>query len=337
MSALDGITVLELCGGRCGAFAGTQLADFGARVVRLESAPAPYGDYHGNKDVRPVGPDQQVLQALATEADIIVTDWAAAELERLGLDYARQKGRAKPLVYAQIRDEDGRGGDMDHTAILAQSGLMRMTGFPDAPPVVPGGHCTEYYAGVLLAFGLLSAQTGAELGGAGSFLDFSVYDALFSILESPIMFRELKGECPGRSGSADPGTLVPYDVFQCRDGYFAAGLASDAGWDRFCGVLGRPELIQDPRYDTNEKRCARYEEMTALFAPFFLERTQAQLQALFDQANIPSAPVLSAAAAMAHPQLQSRGMALRVNGAPAAGSPMNMSLSRPVTGPRGRG
>ncbi len=330
MSALEGITVLELCTGRCGAFAATQLADFGARVVRLEAQSQPFGDYHRNKERRTGELARDEAEALAAGADILITDWDTAALERLGLSYGQLEGQGRPLIYARIRDEDGRGLPMDETAVLAETGLMMMTGFADTPPVAPGGHCATYFAGVLLAFGLLSAQTGAVLTGQGSCLDYSVYDALFSILESPVMFRELKGECPTRCGSADPGTLVPYDVFRCKDGYFAAGLASDAGWDRFCGVLGMPELIDDPRYADNE----RYEEMTALFDPFFLSRTQAELQALFSQANIPNAPVLSAAGAMAHPQIQSRGMALDLAGAagPVCASPMAMSVSKPVYG-----
>lgn len=318
MSILDDLLVLDLSESRCGRYAALQLSNYGARVARLSTA-AP--DAFRRVSCRFAPED---LPGLLEKADVLLADRGtlpqAAEPEAL-------RGRCPRLVIACVREEARGGGALAEAA----SGMMDMTGFPGGAPTLSGARVSECFAGVSLAFAITAALHNAAEHGEGAFIDFSLYDAFYSLLESPILFRELQEVCPTRCGSADPATLVPYDVFRCADGYFSAGLASDAGWDRFCTVLGMPELIHAPQYDTNEKRCGRYGEITALFAPFFAAHTRAELQERFSAANIPNAPVLSVHEAMAHPQLLARDM-VRIgrDGRARPGTPIKMSVSQPV-------
>lgn len=327
MSVLEGLKVIDLTRGCCGAYAAMQLADYGARVVRPGEPPLdPARDaLHFGMEYQP---DLQLPKGLEGAGVLL----AEADTLPDGLTRSVLRTQHPKLVCAVIREDGAVGGPLAEAAC----GMMDMTGFPDGAPTLSGGQSAECFAGVSLCFAITAALQNVENGGEGAWIDYSLYDTFYSLLESPILFRELTGTCPGRCGSADPATLVPYDVFACQDGYFSAGLASDAGWDRFCNAIGMPELIDDPRYDTNEKRCERYEEMTALFAPFFAGRTRAQLQEIFSAANIPSAPVLSAEEAMENEQIQARGMVRQAPAArdsfPLTCSPMKMSVTKPVCG-----
>lgn len=325
MSVLNHLTVIDLSQGRCGAYAAMQLAAFGADVFRLES-PANASEealYWGAK----ILPREAEISALLCSADVLL-----AEQDMLPLEFSRETLRADypKLICAVIRENGENGGALAEAA----SGMMDMTGFPHGAPTLSGGGAAECFAGVSLSFAITAALNLREKTGDGAWIDYSLYDIYFSLLESPILFKELLNISPTRCGSADPGTLVPYDVFRCKDGYFSVGLASDAGWDRFCDAIGMPELYDDPRYDTNEKRCRRYAEMTAIFAPFFEKHTREELQEIFSAFSIPNAPVLTAREAAEHPQIRARGMIREVTGKNGpillTGTPMAMTVSKPV-------
>ena len=326
MSILNQLTVVDLSRGRCGAYAVAQLADFGATVMRpcpATDTPAQQALHWGVRLL----PADTPLDSLLPTADVLVAerDVLPAHLDENALRRTYPK-----LICALIREDGESGGPLAEAA----SGMMDMTGFPGGEPTLSGWGAAECFAGVSLSFAITAALHQRARTGEGAWIDYSLYDTFFSLLESPILFQELQGVASTRSGSADPGTLVPYDVFRCQDGYFSVGLASDAGWDRFCGAMGMPELVSDPRYDTNEKRCQRYGEMTAIFAPFFSSRTRQQLQDIFSAANIPCAPVLTAHEAARHPQIQAREILRQASGRSGPLSlpctPMRMSVTKPV-------
>lgn len=326
MSVLDRFTVIDLSRGRCGAYAVMQLAEFGAKVLRMDPAPSSAADEALHWGSRPI-PENAELSQLLDGADVLVT-----EQDQLpsGWDKATLRTRFPKLICAVIQECAENGGALAEAA----SGMMDMTGFPDTAPTLSGGGAAECFAGVSLSYAITAAIRRRERDGEGAWIDYSLYDTFFSLLESPILFEELLGVSSVRCGSADPGTLVPYDVFRCQDGYFSVGLASDAGWDRFCEAIGMPELYDDPRYNTNEKRCQRYEEMSGIFAPFFAKRSRADLQEIFTVFNIPCAPVLTAWEAAQHPQIQAREMIRHVSGCggpmPLTCTPMRMSVTKPV-------
>lgn len=326
MSVLHGVNVLNLSRSRCGAYAAIQLADYGARVTRVGESPDSVTDYalYGDAPYTSANAD---ITVLLDNTDVLLTEQNTLPA---GMTRDILRRRWPKLVCAVIREDAESGGALAE----AESGMMDMTGFPNGAPTLSGGHAAECFAGVSLSFVVISLLQGAREQGDGAWIDYSLYDTYYSLLESPILFRELQDVCPTRCGSADPATLVPYDVFRCRDGYFSAGLASDAGWDRFCDAIGMPELYRDTRFDTNEKRCGRYEEMTEIFSGFFRKHTRAELQEIFTAANIPNAPVLSAAEAAEHPQILARNMVSRVASPYGEylriNSPVKMSVSRPA-------
>ena len=326
MSVLDCFTVVDLSQGRCGAYAVMQLAQFGAKVLRMGPVPEGAADeaLHWGSISVPEGADVSQLLAgadvLVAEQDTLPRNW----------DRAALRSNYPKLICAVIRESARNGGALAEAA----SGMMDMTGFPNGAPTLSGGGAAECFAGVSLSFAITAALRQRARNGEGAWIDYSLYDTCFSLMESPILFEDLLGVTTVRCGSADPGTLVPYDVFRCQDGFFSVGLASDAGWDRFCEAIGMPGLYDDPRYDTNEKRCARYEEMTAIFAPFFAKHSRSALQEIFTAFHIPCAPVLTAREAAQHPQIQARDMIRQVTGRSGhmmlTCTPMRMSITKPV-------
>lgn len=326
MSVLEHLTVADLSRSLCGAYAAAQLADFGAQVLRPGPAPETPAQeaLHWGAQLLPADtPPERLLP----QADVLI---AQRDTLPAGLDEKALRSAYPKLICAVIRENGESGGALAEAA----SGMMDMTGFPDGAPTLSGWGAAECFAGVSLSFAITAALHQRSRTGEGAWIDYSLYDTYFSLMESPILFQELQGLSSTRSGSADPGTLVPYDVFPCRDGYFSVGLASDAGWDRFCAAIRMPELVCDSRYDTNEKRCRRYQEMTALFAPFFAPRTRQELQDIFSEAGIPCAPVLTAGEAARHPQIQAREMLRHVAGKggplPLPCTPMRMSVTKPA-------
>lgn len=171
--------------------------------------------------------------------------------------------------------------------------------------------------------------------GKGQKIDVAMYDAIFGILESPILFDTILGEKSTRTGNADPATLVPYDVYECQDGYFSAGIASDSGWPKFCETIGMHELIEDPRFVDNDLRCKNYEEFTAIVSKYFKTKTKIELADTFVATGVPSAPVLTVPEIMEHPQIIARDMMVELEDPGigkhlAIGNPMKLSKTPAV-------
>ena len=196
MSVLEGLKVIDLTRGCCGAYAAMQLADYGARVVRPGEPPLdPAQDaLHFGMEYQP---DLQLPKGLEGAGVLL----AEADTLPDGLTRSVLRAQYPKLVCAVIREDGAVGGPLAEAAC----GMMDMTGFPDGAPTLSGGQSAECFAGVSLCFAITAALQNAENGGEGAWIDYSLYDTFYSLLESPILFRELTGTCPGRCGSAQIG------------------------------------------------------------------------------------------------------------------------------------
>lgn len=332
MDILKGVTVIDFTQAYSGPFCTLQLADFGARVIKIErrgsgdqsrewapfkdGASGYYAAINRNKEslsidiTSPQG--AEIVKKLVKEADIVVENFKVGTLDKMGLGYDELVKINPEIIFASISGFGQSGPLKDLAAydnvIQAMSGIMEMTGFPEDIPVRVGPALGDNVTGMNASLAILMAYFNKQKTGKGRKIDVSMMDSIFGILESPILFMTLLDKEVTRSGNNDAGTLVPYDVYPCQDGFFSAGLAGDSGWDKFCNVLGMPELIEDARFLNNETRCKNYKVLTDIISPFFKDKTRAELQELFSAKNIANAPVLSVGEMMGLPQMDARGM-----------------------------
>ncbi len=356
MRVLEGVTVIDFTQAYSGPFCTMQLADFGARVIKIERRGVgdqsrewtPFKDgnsgYYAaiNRNKESVSLDiatpegREIIERMVKDADIVVENFKVGTLDKMHLGYDDLKKINPEIIFASISGFGQNGPLKDLAAydnvVQSMSGIMEMTGFPDSVPTRVGPAIGDNFTGLTMALAIVMAYYNKLNTGKGQRLDVSMLDTIFGILESPILFYTLLGEQVTRCGNNDAGTLVPYDVYPCKDGYFSAGLASDSGWDRFCNAIEMPELIDDPRFCDNELRCKNYEIITPIITQFFRKKTRAELQEIFSAANIPNAPVLSVPEVMQEPQLKEREMLVELDDPgvgryQAIGNPMKLSVT----------
>lgn len=336
MKVLDGVTVIDFTQAYSGPFCTMQLADFGARVIKIERTGVgdqsrewtPFKNGHSgyyaaiNRNKEDISLDictpegAEIVKRMVKDADIVVENFKVGTLDKMGLGYEDLKKVNPEIIFASISGFGQNGPLKDLAAydnvVQSMSGIMEMTGFPDGVPTRVGPAIGDNFTGLTMALAIVMAYYNKLNTGKGQRLDVAMLDTIFGILESPILFYTLLAEKVTRCGNNDAATLVPYDVYPCKDGYFSAGLASDSGWDKFCNAIEMPELINDPRFCNNELRCKNYEIITPIITEFFLKKTKAELQEVFSPAGIPNAPVLTIPEIMKHPQIQAREMLIEM-------------------------
>ena len=215
---------------------------------------------------------------------MLVENFAAGVMDRLGLAYETLAERNPRLVYAAIRGfGDPRTGASPYTDwpaydIVAQAmgGLVGVTGSEETGGLRCGPSVGDIMPGTLAAVGILSAVLHARETGEGQFLDVAMYDAVLSLCEHYVYLYSYGGENPGPLGNAHP-FLCPFDVFDAKDGQIAIAAPTDKHWRLLCEIIGRPELGQDERYARNEGRQAHAAEIRAIVGEWTAQRTRAEI------------------------------------------------------------
>lgn len=338
MKVLEGVTVIDFTQAYSGPFCTMNLADFGARVIKIERKGVgdqsrewtPINDkgHSGyfaaiNRNKESIELDistpegREIAKELIKSADILVENFKVGSIAKNGLGYEDVKKINPEIIYASLTGY-GQNGPLSNLAaydnvIQAMCGIMEMTGFPDDVPTKVGPAIGDNFTGLTLALGILMAYYHKLETGEGQYIDVAMMDSLFGILESPILYKELLDVDLTRCGNGDP-TLCPYDVYPCKDGYFSAGLAagSAAEWERFCKAINMPELLEDERFTTNELRVKNYDILTPILIECFKTKTKAELTGMFTPYKIPNSPVNTIPELMDHPQLKARNMLIEV-------------------------
>jgi crotonobetainyl-CoA:carnitine CoA-transferase CaiB-like acyl-CoA transferase len=305
---LKGVRVLDLTQALAGPYCTMLLADLGADVIKVESSRGEmtrfsgpftdddteraFGGYYAslnrNKrslvlDLKTPGGKEAVIR-LAEKSDVLVENFAAGVMERLGLSYETLAERNPRLVYAAIRGfGDPRTGASPYTDwpaydIVAQAmgGLVGVTGSPGSGGLRCGPSVGDIMPGTLAAVGILSAVIHARETGQGQFLDVAMYDAVLSLCEHYVYLYSYGGENPGPLGNAHP-FLCPFDVFDAKDGQIAIAAPTDKHWRLLCEIIGRPELGKDERFARNEGRQAHAAEIRAIVSQWTAVRTRDEI------------------------------------------------------------
>ncbi|TFL18288.1 CoA transferase [Jannaschia formosa] len=326
MRPLDGITVLALEHAVAAPYCTRQLADRGARVIKLERSGS--GDFARGYDSRARGLSSHfvwinrgkeslaldlkhpeagpILAALAEKADVVVQNLAPGAAARLGLGWEALHARHPGLILCDI---SGYGPGSDRKAydllVQAEAGLLSITGTPDAP-VKAGISIADIAAGTFALTGILTALIRRGRTGEGSHVEISMLHALAEWMGYPMYYAMDGAPPPPRAGAAH-ATIFPYGPFRAADGEVILGLQNDREWRAFCaGVLRAPDLAEDPRYRDNAARAANADVLRAEIEGVFADLTCDEAMARLDAAGIGNARLNDMAALWAHPALAGR-------------------------------
>ncbi|KMN33031.1 CoA-transferase [Chromobacterium sp. LK1] len=330
MRPLQGMTVLALEHAVAAPFATRQLADLGARVIKVERPGG--GDFARAYDERVAGMSSYfawlnrskesltldlkrpeaaaVLSALLERSDVLVQNLAPGAAARLGLAAAGLRERWPRLIVCDISGYGDNGPYAGRKAydllIQAEAGLLSVTGGADGPARA-GISVADIAAGMYGYSHILAALLLRERGGAGSHIEVSMLEALTEWMGNPLYFAYRGQPQPERSGASHP-SIYPYGPFQAGDGqWLLFGLQNPREWRRFCEqVLQRPELADDPRFAANPRRHQRRAQLQAIIDQVFSGLDSEQLLSRLERAGIGCGRVNAMADVWRHPQLAAR-------------------------------
>ena len=251
---------------------------------------------------------------LARTSDVVVENFAPGTMDRLGLGDAVLQALNPRLIYAS---SSGYGRDGPYAAypamdltVQAMSGAMHVTGYPDRPPVKAGPAIADFFTGIHFYGAIMTALFERERTGVARRLEVTMQDAVYASLSSNLgMHWFAKGkDVPARTGNRHGGLAeCPYNVYPTSDGYVSVMCVGDGQWRTFAAVMGRPELVDDPRYATLKNRVAEMDTVDALVEEWTLPQTTAQVFETLLAAKLPSAPVRNLDEVMADPNMFARG------------------------------
>ncbi|MEU3980512.1 CaiB/BaiF CoA-transferase family protein [Streptomyces sp. NPDC026672] len=330
MHTLDGITVVSLEQAVAGPFATRQLADLGARVIKVERpGTGDFGrDYdrtvHGEAsyfvwlnrgkesaalDIK-AAEDRELLDAMIAGADVFVHNLAPGAVDRLGLGSSDLRERHPRLITCTISGYGSSGPYRSKKAydllVQCEAGLVSVTGTAETPSKV-GISIADIATGMYAYTGILTALYERERTGRGSDVEVAMLDALGEWMQQPFYYSVYGDRPPHRTG-ARHASIAPYGPYTAADGAAVfMGLQNDREWAVLCEkVLGRPDLVHDPRFAHNPDRVAHVDELTPVIEDAFGSLTADALVALLDEAGIANARMRTPAEFGEHPQLEAR-------------------------------
>ncbi|MFO1323726.1 MAG: CaiB/BaiF CoA-transferase family protein [Burkholderiales bacterium] len=331
MRPLTGITVVTLEHAIAAPFCTRQLADLGARVIKVERPGV--GDFARGYDERVRGlashfvwtnrskesltldvkhaEAQAILHKLIRdEADVVVQNLAPGAAARLGLSYEALSKDKPALIVCDISGYGSDGPYRDKKAydllIQSESGLVSVTG-SEAEPAKAGPSIADIAAGMYAYSNILAALLQRAKTGRGQHIDISMLEALVEWMNYPLYYAFEGAPPPARTG-ASHATIYPYGPFPAGDGKVVMlGLQNEREWAAFCAkVLLQPDLATQQRFSTNSRRSAARADLRAIIVDAFAKLTAEQVVARLDDAQIANAQVNSMADVWAHPQLKAR-------------------------------
>jgi itaconate CoA-transferase len=327
---LEGITVVALEQAVAAPFATRQLADLGARVIKVERPRT--GDFARSYDATVNGLSshfvwlnrskesvtldlkqegaREVLERLLGRTDVFVQNLAPGAAGRLGFGAEALRGRHPRLVVCDVSGYGSSGPYRDKKAydllVQCEAGLVSITGTPETPSKV-GIAVADIAAGMYAYSGILSALFRRERTGEGAALEVSLFEALAEWMGFPAYYAMYGGREPPRSG-ARHASIAPYGPFECGDGeeiFF--GIQNEREWERFCeAVLGRPEMANDELFDDNARRVENREELEEEISTILGGLSSEEALENLEKAGIANARMRTVRELIEHPQLEAR-------------------------------
>ncbi len=360
---LAGIRVLDLSRVLAGPWAGQNLADLGAEVIKIERPGA--GD-----DSRAFGPPwvkdaqgrdtkdsayftsanrgkksmtvnlsqpegQALVRELAAKSDVLLENYKYGDLQRYGLGYDDLKATNPRLIYCSVTGFGQTGPYKERPGydfmIQGMGGMMSVTGEPDdkpgGGPQRAGVPIADIITGMYASIAICAALAHRAQSGAGQHLDLALLDSQIALLAYQNTNYFATGKPPRRIGNLHPN-IVPYQPFRASDGEVILACGNDNLYRKFCAAAGCAELAADARFATNGKRVENRDELTRLLAAIFAKRTKKEWVALLDAAGVPNGPINDIAQVFDEPQVKARGVRIEVQHPVAGKVPMVASPMR---------
>ena len=343
--------VLDFTRVLAGPAASLALADLGAEVIKIEPPgtgddtrgfpPVRSGESHyflsinrGKKSIvidlrAPEG--LALVKDLAAKCDIVVENYRPGVMDRLGLGYEVLSAIEPRLIFCSISGYGQTGPLRDNPSfdivLQAMSGALSVNGEMGGSPVKLGIPLGDLVGGISGPIAILAALHERNSTGKGSYLDVSLMDGLQGMLGYLAQLAFFTGEDPKLTGSQHQ-YLVPYGTFPAADGSIVIACLTPSFWGHICRAIGQPNLADDPRYATLEKRRDARGKVNAIVSAFTRDHTVDALVAIFTEHEVPHAPILGITAALSQPQAKARGMVVEVEHASLGTIPL---VNRPVT------
>lgn len=313
------------------------LADFGAEVIKIEdiktngdilrerapknekgSASHAYFN-RGKKSVcidyrSPEG--KQIVYDLARNADVVVDSFAAGYMEELGYGYDVLK-RINPAIIVASNTAFGKTGELSNVsgsdiAAQAASGLMDITHHDNMPPSVHGSRIAQQFGSMFFALSIIGAIIAKDETGEGQQIDVAACDCMITALEIALFAEKCTGVIFENEGNASRA-IAPYDTFEVKDGYVSTAVSTNGQWEKFCNVMGFPQYIDDPRFNTNEARGENYHSLLrGIIDDSFHDMTRQEIEEKLRPLNIPSGPNLTVEEAIHSDQIVHRNMVIEL-------------------------
>ncbi|MGH6970432.1 MAG: CaiB/BaiF CoA transferase family protein, partial [Caulobacteraceae bacterium] len=352
---LAGLKVLDFTQALAGPFCTQNLADLGAEVVKVEgldggdltrnSGPFHEADeahrYSGyfqsvNRGKKSIAVDLKtpegaaLVRRLVPSFDVVVENFRAGVMERLGLSYESLAELNPRLVYAAIRGfGDPRTGaspylDWPAYDVIAQAmgGMVGITGLADGTPVKVGPGVGDTIPALYAALGIVSAVLSARRTGRGQFLDVAMVDAVLAVCERIVHQQSFGHQSPRPEGNHHP-FLLPFGLYPAADGFVALACPSEAFFRALCAGLGAPELTDDARFANAKARAAHREALIERLCGLTSRLTKAELKAKLGGV-VPFGPVLRVEEIVRDPHFQARGMLAEID-CPGLPEPMRIA------------
>jgi len=336
--ALEGLRVIDLTQMLAGPFCTMMLADQGAEVIKVEPLE---GD--GTRQMGPYAPDdelrafggyfqsvnrnkasialdlkkpeaRELLLKLVDGAQVVVENYRAGVMDRLGLAYETLRARNRRLVYASIRGfgdpRTGKSPYVDWPAydVVAQAmgGIMAITGLDAATPTKVGPGVGDVVPAIMAAYGIMAAVWRAERSGEGQYVDVAMVDAVLSVCERTVHQYSYEGKVPGPEGNRHP-FLAPFGLVPAKDGVVALACHGDEFWVKLCRLMGRADMAADPRFATREARHAHQDAVYAEVSAFTERHTRRELMDILG-GQVPFGPVFDVSDIAADQHFRARDM-----------------------------
>lgn len=331
---LAGVKVVEICNVAAGPFCGMLLADLGAEVIKIENPAGgdtmrawpphtgPEADRFSenfaslNRNKQSVSLDlkssegKAAVLALASRADVLIENNRPGVLGRLGLGYEDIRAINPRIIYCSISAYGQRGpraaeGGFDVT-VQAISGIMSVTGEEGGSPVKAGIPISDFSAGLYASYAISAQLRRVAETGIGVHIDVPMVGTslAFAALQTSEYFGS--GNDPVKLGSAHPRN-APYQAFKAQDDYFVMAAGTNSLWQKVCELLGREDLLEDPRFATTVLRAKHQLELKAILEEAFSRRDARDLIKMFADAGVPCVPINTYSSAVKDRQVEFMG------------------------------
>ncbi|MDG1869487.1 MAG: CaiB/BaiF CoA-transferase family protein [Candidatus Thioglobus sp.] len=341
--ALKGIKVLDLSRILAGPWASQMLADFGAQVIKIErpnkgddtrywgppfikektsTQPPQAAYFHStNRNKQSIAIDiqhktgQQIIKDLVKNADVFIENFKVGALAKYGLDYPKLKLLNPNLIYCSITGFGQTGPSSERAGydamIQGEGGLMSITGVANGEPMKAGVALTDIMTGLYCSNAILAALMARNHIDKGQYIDIALLDVQVSTLANQGLNYLATGNNPKRQGNAHPN-IVPYQTFNTSDGIIMLAIGNDTQFRKFCQLVERPELADNPNFQANEQRVINRESLIEHLSKILLSQPTVWWINQLETLDIPCGPINTLQEVFNHSQIKHRNLVRKI-------------------------